>query len=367
MKAYLYFLVYICFLAACSPPATRWHPGNQKGIITGTQPVMIKDLPTDMRRELKDFVLVNGGHFTSGHLLGNDTFSVLLEAKGKTLTSFYLQRFEVSVKEYLDFCKATEDTINWPDTLIFERNFSWSLGSPYFRKPLYPVVGISLEQVNRYISWKNKEVNARLAGSPFIVLFYLPSALEMEYAIRSPTGNSSYENVNMVEGIPSWFHDGNFNRWNTGQLWGSNNILVKDYYNDGYFTPAPVNTYEPNNWGIYNICGNVAEWTSTNTAAYFSRREPLNWISDTCHVIPYQDQQDFTYSSNKKTNDTACFSRRSVEVSRDSSYYVTMGGSWMHPIFYTQGAAIIPARKEEQHPWLGFRVALLLFRKAEQQ
>lgn len=348
-SAGLCLLLIISFIGACKLRESAWEKRN-------TNYVPIEALPKKVRQQLRGFVPVEGGVFSSGELLGRDTFSVLLRPVRNHVSDFYLQQCEVSVGDYLAFCRATNDPSNWPDTLVFERNNSWADSRGYFRKPDHPVTGVTLEQALRYIHWKSQQVNESLMESSYFVEFTLPDELQLEYAIQSPGGSSEHENVNTASWALSWaYGKSSFNLWNTGELRSSENMLLKDYYADGYLLPAPVRSMEPNKFGLYHIAGNVAEWTRTPVYSHFSD-EPLSWVGDTVVL------QTGKYSRGAQS-DTLRMNRRCAAVLKDSSYYVTKGGSWMHSVFYTQGAAFLPVKADRSYSWLGFRMAMRIYRK----
>src|SRR5690606_12172324 len=109
--------------------------------------------PTVLKIAMKDFVRVPGGtSFPNFQEEISDQDPILVKAR-ITIPSFLLQRYEVSISEYMAFCQWKADSLNRPDTLCFIRNGNHLLNDPssmlYFWHPKYlnyPIVGISYEQ-----------------------------------------------------------------------------------------------------------------------------------------------------------------------------------------------------------------------------
>jgi formylglycine-generating enzyme required for sulfatase activity len=100
----------------------------------------------------------------------------------------------------------------------------------------HPVVHVAYEDVEAYATWAGKE---------------LPSEAEWEYAARGG-----------IDGAPFAWGDEHFpggrpvaNTWQ-GQFPWQNLEL------DGYEGTSPVGSFEPNGYGLYDMCGNTWEWTS---------------------------------------------------------------------------------------------------------
>ena len=112
----------------------------------------------------------------------------------------------------------------------------------------YPVVHIALEDAIAYADWKGHR---------------LPTEAEYEYASRGGVSGQTY--AWGEELTPEGKHKAN--------TWQG----IFPFHNtaeDGFKGTAPVGCYEPNGYGLYDMIGNVWEWTST---AYFpSHRVPDN-------------------------------------------------------------------------------------------
>ena len=155
-----------------------------------------------------------------------------------------------------------KEVINvFPDTLCWVHDFTYAYNEPmtknYFWHPAYddyPVVGISWQQANAFNVWRTQNMmNAWLAagGEPFINDFRLPTEAEWEYAARGGLKLQAYP----------W--GGPYIRNRQGCFLGNFKPLNGNYTDDGGFHTVPIDSYSANDYGLYNMAGNVAEWTST--------------------------------------------------------------------------------------------------------
>lgn len=146
----------------------------------------------------------------------------------------------------------------YPDTLVWIRDFSYSYNEPmtqrYFWHPTYdhyPVVGVTWSQARAFTVWRTEFLNSYLAGRdrPFAMDFNLPSEAEWEYAARGGLDNNPYP----------W--GGPYLRNAEGCFLANFKPLRGNYVGDGGYQTVIVAHYPPNDYGLYDMAGNVSEWT----------------------------------------------------------------------------------------------------------
>lgn len=153
-----------------------------------------------------------------------------------------------------------EKCLVYPDTLVWVRDFTYSYNEPmtrnYFHHPAfddYPVVGVSWHQANAFAAWRTRlwEDYKTLKGEPLMDVFRLPTEHEWEYAARGGLKNSPYP----------W--GGPYVRNSKGCVLANFKPGRGNYPEDGGFYTVRADAYWPNNYGLYNMAGNAAEWTSS--------------------------------------------------------------------------------------------------------
>ena len=153
-----------------------------------------------------------------------------------------------------------EKIMVFPDTLCWVHDFVYSYNDPmtmmYFWHPAYdeyPVVGVTWQQAKAFSVWRSQLMNNwRLAnGEYFVQDFRLPTEAEWEYAARGDLDLSPYP----------W--GGPYVRNAHGCFLGNFKPMRGRYMEDGGFYTVKITSYHPNDYGLYCMAGNVAEWTST--------------------------------------------------------------------------------------------------------
>ncbi len=153
-----------------------------------------------------------------------------------------------------------KDVPIYPDTLVWIRDFSYSYNEPmtkrYYSHPAfgnYPVVGVNWKQATVFCEWRTQYLNSFLESQKKATEsdFRLPTESEWEYAARGGRSQSMFP----------W---GNYYLRNKkGCLLANFKPGRGNYPEDGAFYTARADAYWPNDFGLYCMAGNVAEWTSS--------------------------------------------------------------------------------------------------------
>ncbi len=219
------------------------------------------------------------------------------------------------------------DMVNiYPDTLCWIADFTYSFNEPlttrYFWHPAYdnyPVVGISWKQASAFCIWRTGLLNAALsiAGQPAVHEYRLPIESEWEYAARGGLEHSMYP----------W--GGYYTRNKEGCFLANFKPLRGNYIDDGGSVTLAVGTYQPNDYGLYDMAGNVAEWTA-------------NAYDESAYIFTHDLNPDYKY--NALPDDPPVLKRK-----------VIRGGSWKDIGYYLQNGARSYEYQDTSKSYIGFR------------
>ncbi|TCP28498.1 protein involved in gliding motility GldK [Tenacibaculum skagerrakense] len=157
----------------------------------------------------------------------------------------------------------------YPDTTVWIKDFNYSYNDPmhqeYFAHKAfedYPVVGVDWFQARAFCHWRTKNKNAYQRSKKNLGLvpsFRLPTEAEWEYAARGGLDYAKYP-----WGGPSTTSD-------RGCFLANFKPVRGDYAADGALYTVEAMSYNPNGFGLYNMAGNVSEWTHTayNQMSYY--------------------------------------------------------------------------------------------------
>jgi iron(II)-dependent oxidoreductase len=171
-----------------------------------------------------NMVLIPAGEFNMGKNSSNPTD---WQPEHKVyIDEFFIDKYEVTNKQYYEFCTKTNSPL--PEFWGMSQ-FKCSL-----EYPDHPVVGVSYSDAARYASWAGKR---------------LPTEAEWEYAARGGLINNNFP-------------------------WGNQVDSTKVNYGKKYKGTLKVGTFQPNGYGVYDISGNVWEWTSDNYSDDYYANSP---------------------------------------------------------------------------------------------
>ncbi len=225
----------------------------------------------------------------------------------------------------------------YPDSLVWMRDFSYSYNEPftrlYFSHPSYndyPVVGVTWKQAVAFCHWRTNNSNFYLdkgnkRDEKIDGIYRLPTEAEWEYAAR---GNSK-TNAMYPWGSP-------YTRTKEGRLLanfkpGRGDYFGSDAKNDNIYT-SKVQSFPENGYKLYDMAGNVAEWTSS---VYYEGG--YNFMGDFSPDLQY----------NAKEGDPNSMKRK-----------VTRGGSWKDIAYNIQVSTRNYEYQDTAKSYIGFRCVL---------
>ena len=217
---------------------------------------------------------------------------------------------------------------DYPDETCWVNDFNNAYNEPYMRMYFqhpgyddYPVVGVSWEQATAFCVWRTDMFKQSLnfpAGQA-IEPFRLPTEGEWEYAARSGKNENKYP-------------------WSSDELQNAKGCFMANfkpgkgnYTEDGHLIPSRVGSFAPNQFGLYDMAGNVAEWTST----MYSESGPSQ-MSDMNPDLRYNAAKEDPYAMKKK---------------------VVRGGSWKDVAQFIRSDMRTFEYQNETRSYIGFRCA----------
>ena len=215
----------------------------------------------------------------------------------------------------------------YPDTLAIMSDFSYySYNEPiakmYFSHPgyqNYPAVGVTWEQANAFCNWRTKLKNTfqTQTGEPGVQDYRLPTEAEWEYAARGGKRAAMYP----------W--GGYYTRKANGCFLANFKTGRGEYVDDNFIYPAEVMSYPPNDFGLFDMAGNIAEWTRSSY-----KENALSFVHD---LNP-------DYNINAAETDPETLKRKVVK-----------GGSWKDIRFFLQCGQRTFEAQDQARSYIGFR------------
>ncbi|MDG4550843.1 MAG: SUMF1/EgtB/PvdO family nonheme iron enzyme [Candidatus Contendobacter sp.] len=195
--------------------------------------------------------------------------------------AFALGQREVTVGEFRRFVEATKYQTEAERDVGAKGCHAWSAedgkadwrAGLSWRKPGYeqkdsyhPVVCVSWNDANRYAEWLAKQTGQT---------YRLPTEAEWEYAARAGTTTARYWGEDPDQAC-RYANVTDQTKGPEGQFWE-----MKHDCTDGYWYPAPVGSFQPNGWKLYDMLGNVWEWTCSTYEKDYNGAEQRCGVEDT--------------------------------------------------------------------------------------
>lgn len=212
----------------------------------------------------------------------------------------------------------------YPDTTCWVNDFQNVENETYMRLYFshpnysqYPVVGVSWEQANAFCAWRTDYLMKGLGkAAQYVQRYRLPTEIEWEYAARGKEGKPfPWEEEGAKSGDGCFYANFKPDRGN--------------YTQDGNLITSRVGTYSANDNGLYDMAGNVAEWTST----VYTEAGVLS-MGDINPNISYNAAKEDPYQMKKKS---------------------VRGGSWKDPETFIRSAWRTYEYQNETRSYIGFR------------
>jgi len=212
----------------------------------------------------------------------------------------------------------------YPDTTCWINDFQNAENEVYMRLYFthanyndYPVVGVNWDQANAFCNWRTDFLVKGLGPSAkFIQRYRLPTEAEWEYAARGKNGNE----------LP-WEQEGVASK--SGCFYANFKPDRGNYTKDGNLITSKVGIYSANSNGLYDMAGNVAEWTST----VYTEAGVLS-MSDMNPTLLYNAAKEDPYALKRK---------------------IVRGGSWKDPESFIKSAWRQNEYQNVSRSFIGFR------------
>lgn len=278
--------------------------------------------------------VIPAGTFHMGQADEDVAASQINMNKQVTVSGYYMDDTEISNNEYRQFMDAIllDSLPNlgepfvmnelYPDTTVWTRDFAHHMGDPmmeyYYWHPGYddyPVVGVDWEAANYFCEWRTDYLNAYRSsiGQFDMPSFRLPTEAEWEYAARGGRDLVKYP-------------------WGNPYIRNAKGCLIANFkpgrgnfYDDGHSYTAPVDVYFPNDFGLFNMAGNVSEWT-------------LDAFNPSATIVAWDLNPKYEDDSEPRK--------------------VVRGGSWKDIAYYLETGTRTFEYKDSSRAYIGFRCAM---------
>ncbi len=271
--------------------------------------------------------------------------------KQVTIGPFFMDDTEITNNEYRQFTNfflVDNGTIEgfttvsaqdfrdryYPDTTVWVRDFAHHMGDPiqdyYYWHPgydEYPVVGINWDASVFFGKWRTAYLNdfRKTVGEFPMPEFRLPSEAEWEYAARGGRDMAKYP-------------------WGNPYIRNSKGCMLANFkpgrgnfFDDGFAYTSPVQSYFPNDYGLFDTSGNVSEWCLDD---FNPASVPTVWDLNPEYIDPRTDPDSKKFDAKVPPKK------------------VVRGGSWKDVAYYLETGTRTYEFKDSSRAYIGFRCAM---------
>jgi len=241
----------------------------------------------------------------------NDNGEIVRETINRPLSSLYDFINTYIVPVYPDTTVWVNDFPNANNSMYMKNYFS----SPGYND--YPVVGVTWEQAQAFCAWRTEYLLRGMGPEArYIQRYRLPSEIEWEYAARGREGHT----------FP-W--EGAASKNEKGCFYANFKPDRGNYTEDGNLITSRVGQYGANDNGLFDMAGNVAEWTNT-----VFTEAGVQSMADVNPELRYEAAKEDPYRLKKKS---------------------VRGGSWKDPEAYIRSAWRTWEYQNQPRSYIGFR------------
>jgi sulfatase modifying factor 1 len=299
-----------------------------------------------------------------------------------TIASFYMDETEIANLHWLEYLyflqkdSADEDRFEaaLPDTLVWRSVLAYNdpyvdhyLRYPGFR--FFPVVGVTWEQCQDFCIWRTDAVNQVLAEDAGVASgdssgvaagvesglilpdYRLPTEAEWEYAAQALIDNKWLDENNTHQRLYPW--DGHSLRNPYGKSMGmflanfkrgrGDYAGIAGHLNDGAMITDYIYNYPPNDYGLYNMAGNVNEW-----------------VADVYRPLSFQVFDDFNpYRRDGTKDEESGYDTKGYQSLVNNKMRVFKGGSWKDVAYWLIPGTRRYMAQDSCNATVGFRCAMI--------
>ncbi|GAA4779952.1 gliding motility lipoprotein GldK [Olivibacter ginsenosidimutans] len=225
-----------------------------------------------------------------------------------------------------------------PDEGIWSKDFPnaqmSSMDANYFEHESFdynPVVGVTWKQARAYADWRGKELMAQMQKNGYLkgyqLTFSLPTEAQWQYAAEG-----KLDPADTIQKTRLTIND---RKSHKKKLAVNFKQGEGTYSRDGATFTVPVKSYTPNAFGVYNMAGNVSEWTLDAFSP-----SAIAFVNDLNPVLLYDADDNANYMLKRK---------------------VVRGGSWKDngPMLNSDTRSY--EEQDEPHSYVGFRCVMSAF------